>query len=74
MNMQGIMNMPAKTYEYLSDDDVRLLVEFHRLNPDWSYRRLAQKFEVSLTCLVRILKGHRRSDVTGIEPKTKRAW
>ncbi len=65
---------PAKKYEYLTDHEVRLLVEMRKQNPHQSLRWLARKFEVSLTCVARILKGLRRSDVTGIEPPTKRSW
>lgn len=63
---------PAKKREYLTDDDVRLLVAMRNETPAPSMRWLARKFEVSLTCVADLLSGKRRSEVTGIKRKAKR--
>ena len=56
----------------LTDHEVLLLVELRK--EGFSMMWLAQKFEVSKTCVARILDGRRRSDATGIKPRAHREW
>jgi hypothetical protein len=47
------------TDEKLSDDDVRMILELHNYH-GLGYKRLAEKFEVSVSCIQKICNGSRR--------------
>lgn len=79
-NKQEIAQSPAgaltvkRPREYMSDDDARLLVTMRNSADRPPLRWLASKFEVSLTCVARIVRGERRSSATGITQARARDW
>lgn len=48
----------------LTDHEVELVLELRESDPEfWTYRRLAERFEVSFNCIAFICRGERRCHI-----------